>query len=253
MREGKWSEVKVGVLFNQADHLNHREVNRGMLTRARYVGVLGNQEEFKNDLRAAYAVENGVGASRVVWLADGALGNWTLADLISPKAIQILDWVHALEHGTTCGKILLGEGDAGLSSWERRIEDLLWVGDVDALIAELEQCRADASSEGIKAIESLVDYYRANAHRMDYARFVSEGLLIGSGIVESAHRHVIQARMKRAGQHWGLKGGRQMARLRAAYRTAGPARFYASIRWAHRQGQRAALPVKPPRRRASNR
>lgn len=140
-----------------------------------------------------------------------------------------------------------------LASWNHRIQDLLWTGDVASLIVELEQCRAIASSEGVKAIDDLVNYYRANAHRMAYARFVSEGLLIGSGIVESAHRHVIQARMKRAGQHWGMKGGRQMARLRAAYRTAGPERFYASIRWAHRQGQRAALPVKPVRRRASNR
>jgi hypothetical protein len=88
---------------------------------------------------------------------------------------------------------------------------------------------------------------------MRYADFIAAGYLIGSGIVESAHRHVIQTRMKRAGQHWGQKGGRQMARMRAAYRTTGPERFYAAIRWAHRQSQRAALPLKPLKRRASNR
>jgi hypothetical protein len=252
MRGGLWNEVKVGVLFRAEDHLSNREVPRGALTRARYVGVLGEQEEFKNDLSAAFAVENGSGAKRVVWLADGAIGNWTLAGFIAPNAIQILDWIHALEHGINCGKALLGEGDAALPTWKKRIEDLLWAGDVEALVCELNECRDGATSQGIKAIDELVAYYRSNAKRMQYARFVSEGLLIGSGIVESAHRHVIQARMKRAGQHWGRKGGRQMARLRAAYRTAGPDKFYAAIRWAHRQSTHARLPLRPVRRRASN-
>jgi hypothetical protein len=40
--------------------------------------------------------------------------------------------------------------------------------------------------------------------------------------------------MKRAGQRWALRCARRMARLRAAYRTGGAARFYDSIRHAHR-------------------
>lgn len=39
--------------------------------------------------------------------------------------------------------------------------------------------------------------------------------------------------MKRAGQHWAISNARRMARLRAAYRTAGAARFYAAVRRAH--------------------
>jgi hypothetical protein len=90
-----------------------------------------------------------------------------------------------------------------------------------------------------KALDDLLRYYENNRKRMAYADFRQRGLLIGSGIVESAHRHVIQTRMKKAGQHWSIRGGRQMARLRAAYRTTGPDRFYASIRWAYRMTRRA--------------
>jgi hypothetical protein len=39
--------------------------------------------------------------------------------------------------------------------------------------------------------------------------------------------------MKRAGQRWALPNARRMARLRAAYRTAGAWRFYDAIRSAH--------------------
>ena len=67
---------------------------------------------------------------------------------------------------------------------------------------------------------------------MRYTLFLEQGLPIGSGIVESAHKHVLQVRMKRAGQRWSMAGARQRARLRALYRTAGPARFH----WALRKG-----------------
>ena len=88
--------------------------------------------------------------------------------------------------------------------------------------------------EALEAIDALVRYYRENAHRMKYRLYRAHGLPIGSGAVESAHRHVLQIRMKRAGQHWRLRNARRMAHLRAAYRTAGATRFYAAIQRAHR-------------------
>ena len=39
--------------------------------------------------------------------------------------------------------------------------------------------------------------------------------------------------MKLAGQRWAMRNARTMARLRAAYRTADAARFYAAVRSAH--------------------
>jgi hypothetical protein len=68
---------------------------------------------------------------------------------------------------------------------------------------------------------------------MKYRLYREDRLPIGSGAVESAHRHVLQTRMKRAGQHWAMRNARRMARLRAAYRTAGALRFYGAIRRAH--------------------
>jgi hypothetical protein len=71
---------------------------------------------------------------------------------------------------------------------------------------------------------------------MNYRLLREEGLPIGSGAVESAHRHVLQTRMKRAGQRWSLRNARRIARLRAAYRTAGALGFYDAIRRTHRVG-----------------
>lgn len=68
---------------------------------------------------------------------------------------------------------------------------------------------------------------------MKYRLYRDDRLPIGSGAVESAHRHVLQTRMKRAGQHWAMRNARRMARPRAAYRTAGTLRFHSAIRRAH--------------------
>jgi hypothetical protein len=71
---------------------------------------------------------------------------------------------------------------------------------------------------------------------MNYRLLREEGLPIGSGAVESAHRHVPQTRMKRAGQRRALRNARRMVRLRAAYRTAGALGFYDAIRRTRRGG-----------------
>jgi hypothetical protein len=50
---------------------------------------------------------------------------------------------------------------------------------------------------------------------MDYRKYRSIGCgIIGSGSIESAHRTVIQKRMKLSGQHWSKPGSQNMLRLR---------------------------------------
>ncbi len=61
-----------------------------------------------------------------------------------------------------------------------------------------------------------------NAHRylsnrtdcLDYPRALALGLPIGSGMIESGHRHVLQARFKKAGAAWLKDHAEQMAQLR---------------------------------------
>ena len=94
------------------------------------------------------------------------------------------------------------------------------------LVVEVEGSpRGRGQREALDALEALVRYYRTNAKRMKYRLFREDHLPIGSGAIESAHRHVLQTRMKRAGQRWALRNAHRMARLRAAYRTAGALAF----------------------------
>ena len=50
---------------------------------------------------------------------------------------------------------------------------------------------------------------------MKYKEYRNIGCgIIGSGAIESAHRTVIQKRMKQSGQRWSIKGAKNMLRLR---------------------------------------
>ena len=69
--------------------------------------------------------------------------------------------------------------------------------------------------ESVAERDDVVGYYRSNEKRMQYRTFRS---------------HVLQVRMKRAGQRWGMVRARRMVRLRAVYRTAGAVRFHWAIR-----------------------
>ena len=225
-----WKEAKVGVLVRGENYVSHREIGRGHVEAARYVAVWGNQEEFKQLLRSALDAERWQRFRQIVWLADGAKGNWALAETLAPTAQQILDPGHAVQNGVKCGKALLGEEHCLIWDWRRRIVQFLTAGDVDALVGELMDCLQETEAAGqLAALDSLISYYRNNESRMDYPSYLAQGLMIGSGIGEAAHRHVLQERMKLSGQHWSDRHGRRMVALRAAYRTAGPKRFHYAI------------------------
>jgi len=227
---GAWKEAKVGVLVRGENYISQREVGRGYVTQARYVAVWGNQEEFKEQMRAALDAERWQRFAQIVWLADGAKGNWTLAATLCPTALQILDPGHAVQNGVTCGKALLGDEHCLVADWQKRLEQLLAAGDVEVLAGELMECLPETETNAqLAALDALLGYYRNNEARMDYPSYRAQGLMIGSGIGEAAHRHVLQERMKLSGQHWSDHHGRRMVTLRAAYRTAGPKRFHDAI------------------------
>jgi hypothetical protein len=64
-------------------------------------------------------------------------------------------------------------------------------------------------------LKEVIRYYENNIERMKYGSFLKKGYLIGSGAIESAHRNVIQQRLKLSGQRWSIDGAQRIANLRA--------------------------------------
>jgi hypothetical protein len=103
-------------------------------------------------------------------------------------------------------------GLAQRSHWVQAQEALLLADGVGQVIDNL----ASLPKPTIQS-EQVLAYYRANAYRMLYHTYQSQGLCIGSGAIESAHRSVIQRRLKLAGQRWKRAGAQHVLNLRAAH------------------------------------
>jgi len=73
---------------------------------------------------------------------------------------------------------------------------LIWCVGIVAEINKL------ARGRRAKSIQSHVNYFKGNADRMQYRSFRVLKLPIGSGVVESAIRRVINLRLKSPGKFW---------------------------------------------------
>ena len=147
-------------------------------------------------------------------LGDGAPWIWHAAAEHFGARIEAADHWHAAEHLHGLAKLLLGDGPAARAWAEARAAELLARGPAP-ILAALRAARP-STAEAAARLRLERGYFRANAERMAYPTLRLDGLPLGSGAIESAARHVVQARMKRPGMRWPEPGARAMrARLRS--------------------------------------
>lgn len=148
----------------------------------------------------------------VVVLGDGAPWIWNLADEHFGRRTEIVDWYHAAEHLWDLAKALHGDGTPEATAWAEAATDLLWDEGAGPLLRLLGTTEA-ATPAAAEALRLQRGYFGANAGRMDYPAYRARGLPVGSGAVESAARHLVQDRMKRAGMRWSRPGGEALLAL----------------------------------------
>ncbi len=132
-------------------------------------------------------------------------------------AVPILDWYHLAEHISKCSNEVLGEGTEESRQWAGGMREIMAKGKVDQALREME--RLPGSSENkVQAKRELITYLTNNRDRVDYPRYCSLGLPIGSGQVEADCKTVVQARRKQWGMRWSKSGAEQVLRVRCALR-----------------------------------
>jgi hypothetical protein len=72
--------------------------------------------------------------------------------------------------------------------------------------------RGQRRSLAIKEIR----YFQKNAERMRYGTFRSQGLFIGSGVIEAGCRTVVGCRCKKPGMFWSCRGAHAILQARCS-------------------------------------
>ena len=111
------------------------------------------------------------------------------------------------------GRAVYGEGGQAARRWAERNVGRLRAGDWKGLLCSLKALRPRHTA-GQEAVRLALGYFTTNRQRMDYPAYRARGLMIGSGVVEAACKHVVATRCKRAGMRWSRPGLQAILSLR---------------------------------------
>jgi hypothetical protein len=151
--------------------------------------------------------------SQIHGLGDGA--EWIRLQTREVFGIQgtfLCDYYHVSEYLADAAPSCRAKAP---EQWRRTQQKRLKRGALQKVIDTLAE-----HLEPVGTIEELAPV--TNAHRylsnrtdcLDYPRALRLGLPIGSGMIESGHRHVLQARLKKAGAAWLISNAGLIASLR---------------------------------------
>ena len=160
-------------------------------------------------------------AQEVVFLADGQAYNWSLAAAHFPTALQIVDFMHAVQHLYAVAHTLFGEGTSPVAPWIEARKAELCADRVAAVITAIEDL--PARTEAQQAVQRReLGYFRTNAERMRYGTFRQRGYQIASGVMEATCKHVVHQRLDQVGMHWCPETAEAVVALRAAVLSSQP-------------------------------
>jgi hypothetical protein len=133
-------------------------------------------------------------------------------EVFAEQATFLCDFFHVSEY---LGNAAPSCRPAQPTQWRRTQQQRLRRGDVQKVIAALEEHLEPVGSlEEESPVRNAHRYMSNRKHCLDYPRALAQGLPIGSGMIESGHRHVLQARLKKAGTAWLHDNADQIAHLR---------------------------------------
>lgn len=153
-------------------------------------------------------------AAQVVAVTDGAEWLQRFIDLHRSDAIRILDFPHAAQRICAIADTIWNDQPSTGQEWCRKqLHDLKEHGPTLVLA---QTRRLLAAHPHHPELNEHLTYLHKRVEQMHYPAYQAAGWPIGSGVVESANKLVVQARLKGAGMHWARANVNPMLALRNA-------------------------------------
>ena len=159
----------------------------------------------------AEATKRGFGSDTtktVQIVVDGASGLRNNLAEAFPKAILTVDICHVVEKLWELGHRFNEEASAALKAQVEEWKELVYAGRATELLVRLRRLLDGIPRNGPgtrakrKGLEKVIGYVEPRLSMMKYAEWREQDLVIASGQVEGAVRHVVGERMDCAGMRW---------------------------------------------------
>ncbi len=160
-------------------------------------------------------------AQQIIFVSDGAHWIWPRVNSLfqqlkveSGKVYQVIDYYHAVQHVYSILRVFDSKqlDFKQKQFWTKELKSDLYYGRIPDLIQ-----KATDLANGRKRILNEIEYFRRHSHRMNYPHIRSLKLPIGSGIIESAIRRIINLRFKSPSTFWDKKNVEKLIFLRGVF------------------------------------
>jgi hypothetical protein len=201
LRDGSWREVRTLAIGTVVPG---REPGTVRCEDLSYFSRLCEAERFLT-VAAGEVHRRGVEtAGRVALVVDGAEWEQTFGDAHCPDAVRILDFPHGAQRLSDVAEVVWGAHEVG-QTWAAAQRVELRDGTPEAVLAAIRALPLAAAPDpaGAERVRGeVLGYLEPRLDQLRYAAFRAQGLPIGSGIVESANKVVVETRLKGAGRRW---------------------------------------------------
>jgi len=210
---GSWTEVRtiaIGTLEQRTTREGEQEPHA---TELAYFSRRCSADQFIRQATLPTYERGTRGAGTVVAVVDGAGWLQELLDEQCPQAVRILDFPHAVGYLARTAQAAFGAGRREAAVWLDVLAPKLKTQHPEGVLAALRQLPTP-TSEAATAKGTAIRYLTARLEQLRYASFAEQGYPIGSGIVESAGKLVVEARLKGSGMHWEARNLNPLLALR---------------------------------------
>jgi hypothetical protein len=220
-RKGKrvqWQEARLSLAHVQGSkELSYAATLQGD------VNTVGKQ------LRACAKRAGFAAGDRVHGLGDGA--PWIARQMkqrFGSQGSYLLDFYHVCEYLAAAG-LAVEDQPAAQRHWLDQQKQRLKTGRLDAVLMTLQShLEPPQTPEEGAPVRQCWRYLSERQDQLDYEGAIRQGLPIGSGEIESAHRYIIQKRLKLPGAWWNETNAEHMLALRLNRANAEWASYWAT-------------------------
>ena len=181
---------------------------------------MGDSEALKRRLWCEAIRQGILNAPQVVWLSDGGRGLWCLfQECFARHVTGILDFYHAAQQLWKGAAAWLDGRTTQARRWFAWARHRLRHGMPDGVLADLaEALDVEGLPEPARdTVRTVYAYLQRHREHINYDMYKELGLPLGSGMVESACKWLIQQRFKGVGMRWSEDGFNHLLHLRLAW------------------------------------
>lgn len=204
---GAWTEVRTVAIGTRAGGGEEAPGHANAIT---YFSRHCSAHEFIRQSALPCHERGTAAATAVVAVMDGAEWLQEFIDTHCPDAVRILDFPHAVEYLAKVAHTAFGTGSRDAAVWLDEWAPRLKREGPDRVLQAIRQLpMPDVDAQVVQAQE--LGYLMKRRPQLQYGQFQAAGYPIGSGMVESANKLVVEARLKgspvpRGGSRLGVTG-----------------------------------------------